>query len=84
MTNMDMERLVRVEVIMDEIRSDLRELLKKVEIFDTRLRATEDDMRAAKVGWKVLLTVGSAAMTAAGAIGALIAKWLPFLGGLPK
>lgn len=78
------ERLVRVEVIMDEIRGDIKEVVRKFDKVDERLSVVETKIGKAEVGWKVLITVGSFALTAAGAVGALLAKWLPFFSGLPK
>lgn len=79
-----LERLVRVEVIVDEMRGDLKDLIRKIDGMDTRIRAAEDSIRDARVGWKVILAVGTGAMTIAGTIGAFVGKWLPFFGGMPK
>ena len=40
--------------------------------------------KTAKVGWRVMWVVGTFVLTLAGAVGALIAKWLPLFGGLPR
>jgi hypothetical protein len=84
MTGLDIERLVRVEVIMDEVRSDLKDLIRKIDKIEVRVGETEDAIKTAKIGWRMLFTLGTGAMTLAGMVGALISKWLPFLGSLPK
>lgn len=82
------ERLIRVEVIMEEFRKETREALTRIERhqekFDERLAAAETTIATAKVGWKTLVTIGGILMTVAGAVGAFIAKYLPFLGSAPR
>lgn len=78
------ERLVRVEVIMDEVRTDLKDLIRKIEGLEIRVRHAEDRIMAAGVGWRTVLTIGTGLMTISGFVGALLSKWLPFLGSLPK
>lgn len=84
MTPSEIERLVRVEVIMDEMRSDLKELISKIDKIETRVRNAEDAISKAQVGWRVLLTIGTGVVTIAGTAGALMAKYLPYFSSLPK
>lgn len=84
MNQPEIERLVRVEVIMDEVRDDLKSLIRKIDSLETRVRSTEDAIQATKVGWRVLLTIGTGVVTISGFIGAMIAKFLPFLSSFPK
>lgn len=82
------ERLIRVEVIMEEFRKETREALSRIEKhqekFDERLAKAEQTIATAKVGWKTLVTLGGTLMTIAGAVGAIAAKYLPFLGAAPR
>lgn len=78
------ERLVRVEVIMDEVRTDLRDILKRLDRMEDRIVETEDAIKTVRVGWKTLWFLGSFVVTTAGAVGALIAKWIPIFGGMPR
>lgn len=84
MTPTEIERLVRVEVIMDEVRDDLKALIKKIDDIDKRVRVSEEAIVKAHFGWRILLTLGTGAMTVAGAVGALMAKYLPFFSTLPR
>lgn len=82
------ERLIRVEVIMEEFRKEVREAFSRVERhqekLDVRLAKAEETISTAKVGWKTLLWVGGTIMTISGTIGAMVAQWLPFLGAAPR
>ena len=82
------ERLVRMEVLMDEARADIAggfaDVRRKLDRLDDRLRKAEDTIKTAKVGWRVMWVVGTFVLTLAGAVGALVAKWLPLFGGLPR
>jgi hypothetical protein len=82
------ERLIRVEVIMEEFRKETREALARIEKhqekFDERLAAAEQTIATAKVGWRTMVAIGGTLMTAAGAVGAMVAKYLPFLGAAPR
>ena len=82
------ERLIRVEVIMEEFRKETREALARIEKhqekFDERLAQAEQTIATAKIGWKTLVTLGGTLMTVAGAVGAIAAKYLPFLGAAPR
>jgi hypothetical protein len=82
------ERLIRVEVIMEEFRKETREALarieKKQERFDERLADAETTIATAKVGWKTLVTIGGFLLTVAGAVGAFVAQYLPFFGAAPR
>lgn len=78
------ERLVRVEVIMDEVRTDLRDILKRLDRMEERIVETEDAIKTVRVGWKALWFIGSVVVASAGAVGALVAKWIPIFGGMPR
>ena len=82
------ERLIRVEVIMEEFRKETREALARIEKhqekFDERLAQAEQTIATAKIGWKTLVTLGGTLMTVAGTVGAIAAKYLPFLGAAPR
>ncbi len=82
------ERLIRVEVIMDEMRKEMRDGLgrieKKQEQFDERLASAEEKISTASVGFKTLLWAAGILTTVAGTVGALVAKYLPFLSGAPR
>ena len=82
------ERLIRVEVIMEEFRKETREALARIEKhqekFDERLAAAEHTIATAKVGWRTMVTIGGTLMTVAGAVGAMVAKYLPFLGAAQR
>jgi hypothetical protein len=84
MNTTELERLVRVEVIMDEVRDDLKTLIAKIDNLESRVRAAEDAVSQAQVGWRVLVTLGTGAVTIAGTAGALMAKFLPFFSTLPR
>jgi len=79
---------VRMEVLMDEARADIADgfadLRRKLDRLDDRVRKTEDTIKTAKIGWRVMWVAGTFVLTLAGTIGALIAKWLPLFGGLPR
>lgn len=77
MNRTEAERLVRVEVIMDEVRDDLKTLIAKMDNLESRVRSAEDAVQQAQVGWRVLVTLGTGAVTIAGTAGALMAKFLP-------
>lgn len=82
------ERLIRVEVIMEEFRKETREALARIEKhqekFDERLAQAEQTIATARVGWKTLVGVGTVVITVAGTVGAFIAKFLPLLGAAPR
>lgn len=84
MNTTEIERLVRVEVIMDEVRDDLKTLIAKIDNLESRVRAAEDAVSQAQVGWRVLVTLGTGAVTIAGTAGALMAKFLPHFSSLPR
>lgn len=70
MTERDIGRL---EGRMNSVESDLQEMKKDVkEILEV--------MNQAKGGWKTLVIVG----TVSGAVGAFLAKFLPFLNAMPR
>jgi hypothetical protein len=83
-----LERLVRLEVLMDEARADIgegfAELRRRLDRLDARVEETEDAIKTARIGWRVTWLLGTAVLTVAGTLGALIAKWLPLFGGLPR
>jgi len=82
------ERLIRVEVIMEEMRKEMRDGLqrieKKQEQFDARLASAEEKISTASVGFKTLLWVAGVLTTVAGTVGAIVSKYLPFLSGAPR
>ena len=79
---------------MSEFAQQLGELQGRMQSFEDTMarheaddRVTRDDIKAirsaidqAKGGWKTLMLVGGLA----GAVGALVAKVIPFLGTLPR
>ena len=79
---------------MSEFAQQLGELQGRMQAFEDTMarheaddRVTRDDIKAirsaidqAKGGWKTLMLVGGLA----GAVGALVAKVIPFLGTLPR
>lgn len=83
-----LERIARLETQMEGAREDIKEgfrsLEQKLEKMRIRLDKAEDEILKAKVGWKTLVTVGGFLTTAAGAVGAFAAKFLPFLGSAPR
>lgn len=40
--------------------------------------------RTARIGWRLLMTIGSVVLALAGTAGALAAKWMHVAGGLQK
>lgn len=74
------ERLARQEVLVAEVRSDVHEGFEKLDsrfaALEVRIAATEDAVRTAKIGWRLLVTIGSIVLALAGTAGALAAKWL--------
>lgn len=89
------ERLAKQEVMNDEVRNDVADIRDAIQrgfarldtrfaIIEERLAATENAVRMAKLGWRLLITIGSAALALASTAGALLAKWLPFAGSLSK
>lgn len=82
------ERLTRVEVMVGDARDDIKEMLREfrdsTKALDERIGATEEAIKGAQVGWRVLMTVGTIAMGIAGMIGGLIVKLMPWLSTLPK
>lgn len=82
------ERLIRVEVIMEEFRKETRDALGRIERhqekFEERLAKAEESINTARVGWKTLITIGGFLLTIAGTVGAFIAKYLPFMGAAPR
>ena len=82
---------MRVEAVrkdLAEVRSDVNQGFDKLDsrfaTLELRIAATEDAVRTAKIGWRLLVTIGSAVLAFAGTAGALAAKWLQVSGGLPK
>lgn len=51
---------------------------------DLRIAATEEAVRTARIGWRLLMTIGSIVLALAGTAGALAAKWMQIAGGLQK
>ncbi len=84
----NLERLVRMEVLVDETRREIAagfaDLRRKLDRLDARVGETEDAIKTAKIGWRVMWLFGSFVLTLAGAVGALLAKWLPLFGALPR
>jgi uncharacterized coiled-coil protein SlyX len=89
------ERLARQEVHVEEVRKDVAEVRNDVHqgfdkldsrfgALELRIAATEDAVRTAKIGWRLLMTIGSLVLALAGTAGALAAKWLHVAGGFPK
>lgn len=81
-------RFVRLETIVEQSFKRLEEKIdagnKKLEELEKRTGALEVDVLKAQIGWKTLVTIGGFLMTIAGTIGAMIAKYLPFLGAAPR
>lgn len=73
-----------MEGARDDIRKGFDGLEKKVDALSARIDRTDQEMLKAKVGLKTLAWIGSGLVTVSGAIGALIAKYLPLLGGAPR
>lgn len=73
------QRQRRLEEILGEIKSDVKELASGME---PRVRALEDDRRDRVAGRRMLVAIGSAAGVVGGAIAGVAVKALPFLGGL--
>lgn len=82
------ERLVRVETLMEGTREDIAEgfahIERKLSELNKRMAEAEDAIKTVKIGARTLWILGSVVMTASATFGAFIAKWLPFIGGLPK
>lgn len=89
------ERLAKQEVRMEEVRKDIVDVREGVtqgfdkldtrfSAMEMRLATTEDIVKTARIGWRTLLATGTFILTLSGTVGALIAKWLPFAGGVPK
>jgi hypothetical protein len=90
-----LERLVRVEVLMEEIRKDIGKGLDRVDErlvridaridrLESRVGGAEDAIKTVTIGWRVLWLAGSAVVAVAAAIGAVASKWLPVFGAMPK
>ena len=86
------ERLVRVEVLVDVTRKEIGErfseivkrfesLNQKFETLSQRLDSIDDDVKAAKIGGKTLWVVG---VVIAGALGFFAHNILPYFGSLPR
>ena len=73
------QRQKRLEEILGEIKSDVKELKTGTE---PRLRALEDEQRDRAAERKTLVAIGSVAGVVGGAISFIAAKALPFLGSL--
>jgi hypothetical protein len=82
------ERFARLETIVEQSFKRLEEKMdaanSRLEELDKRTGALEVDFLKAKIGWKTLVTIGGFLMTIAGTVGAMIAKYLPFLGAAPR
>jgi len=81
-----LERLVRVEVLMEEIGKDIAKGLDRVDErlaridtridkLESRIGGAEDAIKTVTIGWRVLWLAGSAVVAAA--FGAVASKWLP-------
>jgi hypothetical protein len=95
MADTTLERLVRVEVLMDEIRKDIANGLDRVDQrlakidtridkLEARVGSAEDAIKTVTIGWRALWLAGSAVVAIAAAIGALLSKWLPMFGAMPR
>jgi hypothetical protein len=89
------ERLARQEVHAEQVRKDVAEVRSDVHkgfdkldsrfgVLELRIAGTEDAVRTAKIGWRLLVTIGSMVLALAGTAGALAAKWLHLAGGFSK
>lgn len=82
------ERLIRAEVLMEETRKEVRDgffrIEKQLEKIDSRMGTAEEKIATASVGFKTLLWVAGVLTTIAGTIGALVSKYLPFIGAAPR
>lgn len=82
------ERIVRLEVLVDESRKEMRDgflrIEKQLDKIQERMDHAEQDIATARVGFKTLLWVGGVLMTVAGTVGAIVSKYLPFLSGAPR
>lgn len=82
------ERLIRAEVLMEETRKEVRDgfirIERQLEKIDLRMNHAEEKIATASVGFKTLLWVAGIITTAAGTVGALVAKYLPFLAAAPR
>lgn len=90
----NIERLVRLEVLMDETRKAIdrgfaemktelgevkKEVRQEIASLDKRVQANEDAILSAKVTGKTVWAVGAVLIAIASAIGALVAKLLPLV-----
>ena len=89
------ERIVRLEVLQDETRKEVRDgffriekqldkIHERMDSADEKLGRAEERIATASVGFKTLLWVASILTTVAGTIGAFVAKYLPFFGSAPR
>ena len=89
------ERLTREEMRAEAIRKDLADVRSDVQqgfdkldgrfvALELRISATEDAVRTARIGWRLLMTIGSVVLALAGTAGALASKWMHVAGGFPK
>jgi hypothetical protein len=89
------ERLTREEMRAEAIRKDVagvrsdvhqgfEKLDSRFAALELRIVATEDAFRTAKIGWRLLMTIGSVVLALAGTAGALVAKWIHVAGSVPK
>ena len=89
------ERLARQEVLSEGARKDVADIRADIHTgfgkldarfagIEIRLQATEDAVKAAKLGWRLLVTIGSLSLALASTCGALLAKWVPLTAGFPK
>lgn len=82
------ERIVRLEVLVDESRKEMRDgflrIEKQLDKIQERMGHAENDIATARVGFKTLIWVGSILMGIAGAAGALASKYLSFLNIAPR
>lgn len=89
------ERLTREEMRVEALRKDVADVRNDVQqgfdkldlrfaALELRIAATEDAVRTARIGWRLLMTIGSIVLAVAGTAGALTAKWMHLAGGFPK
>jgi ferritin-like metal-binding protein YciE len=81
-------RFTRLETIVEYGNKRIEEKIdasnKLIEDLDVRTRNLENEFLKAKISGKTLVAVGGVLMTIAGAMGALAAKYLPFLSAAPR
>lgn len=75
-------RLTRLEVYAEVARKDQAELIRRFDKIESKLAAIDDDIKAAKIGGKVVWFIGGVIITFVAAV--VSGKFLPFLWALPK